>query len=99
MKLTSAHYQHMKSAIEALDRQVLEQHYRDLEQESARTGKPRDPDKRMRWDVQHAAGLTRWICDEVYPYANDTHLDTSLRQIFRELGLPGAGSKKPGGPG
>lgn len=42
-------------------------------------------DKRYRWDLCYHAGLTPWICDTIYPYANDTHIDTALRAIVAPL--------------
>jgi hypothetical protein len=45
----------------------------------------KDPEKRIRWDLSYAAGLTRFICDDIYPYANDGHVDTALRAIVKEL--------------
>ena len=38
---------------------------------------------RYRWDLLHAAGLTKWICDNLYPYLNDDHIDTALRKITK----------------
>lgn len=39
-------------------------------------------EKRWRWDwCYRTPGLSKWICDNIYPYANDDHLDTVLRQI------------------
>ena len=39
-------------------------------------------EKRWRWDwCYRTPGLNKWICDNIYPYANDDHLDTALRQI------------------
>ena len=37
---------------------------------------------RYRWDVARKAGLIRFFCDEVYKYANDTHIDTALRNAI-----------------
>ena len=41
--------------------------------------------KRYRWDLLWAAGLTRWVCDHIYPYANDDHIDTVLRRAVPDL--------------
>ena len=41
--------------------------------------------KRYRWDCLWAAGLTRWVCDHIYPYANDDHIDTVLRRAVPDL--------------
>ncbi len=42
--------------------------------------------KRFRWDVLYAAKIndessSRWICDNLYSYLNDTHIDTALKTI------------------
>lgn len=43
-------------------------------------------EKRWRWDWSYSTpGLTKWICDNIYPYANDTHLDTALKHITKGL--------------
>jgi hypothetical protein len=43
--------------------------------------------RRYRWDICRAAGLIPYICNTLYRYANDTHIDTALRVIVRELEL------------
>lgn len=43
--------------------------------------------RRYRWDIARAANLIPYICNTLYRYANDTHIDTALRGIVRELGL------------
>lgn len=43
--------------------------------------------RRYRWDIIRAAGLIPYICNTLYRYANDTHIDTALRLIVRELEL------------
>ena len=47
----------------------------------------KDLDKRFRWDLCYAAGLSGWLCDEVYKYANDTHVDTALRHAIKTIGF------------
>lgn len=37
---------------------------------------------RWRWDCLHAAKLTPWLCAVIYPYADDSHVDTALRAIL-----------------
>jgi hypothetical protein len=43
--------------------------------------------KRYRWDVAYLAfadlpgGFSKWICDNLYSYLNDDHIDTALRKI------------------
>ena len=40
-------------------------------------------EKRWRWDLLYMAGLSSWICDTIYKYANDEHIDTALRHILK----------------
>ena len=40
-------------------------------------------EKRWRWDMLYAVKLSSWICANIYPYANDDHIDTALRSILR----------------
>jgi hypothetical protein len=49
-------------------------------------------DKRYRWDLTYLAGhasktdsCTRFICDALYSYLDDAHIDTALRSIVKPL--------------
>ena len=88
LKLTEAHYQTLKTAVtKALyntqhDMNGWEQGY-----VTRKVGK--DPKMRCRWDlVWHAKKYgcltTAWF-DEVYKYADDTHIDSALKRIVEEL--------------
>ena len=81
MKIQPEHYAHMRAAIANLDADAVRAHRAAL----ADDPRVRDLAKRFRWDLSYAARLTPWICDTVYPYANDTHVDTALRRIVDEL--------------
>ncbi len=37
--------------------------------------------KRYRWDVMRSAGLLPFICNTLYLYCDDSHIDTALRAI------------------
>jgi hypothetical protein len=80
MKMKPEHFAHMKLAmtsplidIDAM-RGVI-----------AADRKVKDADKRLRWDMLYAAGLGRWICDNLYSYMDDTHIDTALRTIMKDM--------------
>ena len=45
----------------------------------------KDHARRHRYDAFNAAKLSAWVCDNIYPYADDTHLDTALKAIVAEL--------------
>lgn len=81
MKITNSHYAYLKNAFGKFTMaQVAERR-----QAIVREGKAKDVDMRLRWDLSYRAGLSAWLCTNVYPYANDEHLDTAFRQIMREL--------------
>ena len=40
-----------------------------------------DLQERFCFDLMYAAGLTKYVCDTVYSYANDNHLYTALKNI------------------
>lgn len=79
MKIKPEHYQHMLLSIKAkvnlaaLHEQILkDKRYKDF-------------GKRFRWDAFTLAGLTGWACTNLYPYANDDHIDTALKRIIKDL--------------
>ena len=41
--------------------------------------------ERIRWDALFHAGLGEWLNSELYPYLNDSQIDTALRSIAKEL--------------
>ena len=89
MKITTEHYEQMKTAIASLDREAVNKHAEAVLSE----GKFKDYGKRMRWDLLHASKLSsrsadnfNFVCDVLYKYANDEHIDTALKNIVRELG-------------
>jgi hypothetical protein len=80
MKIQQEHFNHMKAAIAAIPAEKVAAHAKFI----ANEGKAQDEEKRLRWDLSYYAGLTPFICKNVYPYANDDHVDTALRAIMRE---------------
>jgi hypothetical protein len=40
-------------------------------------------EKRWRWDLLWATVSSQWICDNLYPYLNDDHIDTALKAITK----------------
>lgn len=86
MKITPAHLAYMREAITPLDTADARAAY--AAGNYPRADVTRDPDKRYRWDLFRAARLSAWLCDEVYPYADDTHVDTALRAIVAPLDKP-----------
>ncbi len=73
MKIESTHLEFMQNAIADFDTPAAAALYKS---------KGLTP-KRYRWDCLYKAGLSKWICDNLYSYMNDTHIDTALRNIIK----------------
>lgn len=71
MKITKEHYDYIKSAI-CKNSKAPTLHSYKLAGLS---------EKRWRWALLYQANISRWLCDNIYPYANDEHIDTVLKHI------------------
>ena len=40
---------------------------------------------RYQWDLLRVAGLMPWLCDTLYSYLNDAHIQTALNKIVPKL--------------
>jgi len=80
MKIKQEHYNFMKQAI-APNAPKIAAHRQFIVNE----GKSKDVDMRLRWDLLYYANLNPWACRNLYPYLNDTHIDTALKSIVKEL--------------
>lgn len=75
MKITDNDLSTLRGFIEPVMQRVPVSEYR--------AANPTFSDKRIRWDYFHAAGqpALRFLCDVLYKYMNDTHIDTALKSI------------------
>ena len=80
--MTLEHYTHLKEAIALIWSSDLDKSERSALRAE---GKAKDIEKRLRCDWLYAAKQSHWICGNLYPYLEDTHIDTALRQIIKEL--------------
>ena len=81
MKITKEHQQHIKQAID----EVLAK-YPDIAADYEaglfpRAALVKDLQKRFCFDLLFGAGLLSWVWNNVYSYANDTHLYSYLKSI------------------
>lgn len=83
MKIKKEHYEHMKQEISKLDKEKVASYKDSLKSD----GRIKDIDKRFRWDLSYAAKLAPWVCDNLYSYMNDDHIDTALKNIVKDLEL------------
>lgn len=73
MKITKEHFEVMKTAIIELD--TLELRARYFEKCTSL--------RAYQWYLVRAAGLLPFICDVIYKYANDDHIQTALNKIVK----------------
>ena len=84
MKIKTEHLAIIKQGIADIARDDVLKYAEQIKQE----GKFKDFSMRMRWDLFHAIRKPQWICDTLYTYLNDTHIDSALKAIMRELNYP-----------
>ncbi len=80
MKINQKDYLYMKDAI-SRNRDLIPA----FKAKIASDPRAQDHAKRLRWDLANYADLTEFFCSVVYKYADDSHIDTALKQIMREL--------------
>lgn len=80
MKIKPEHYTYMKQAISNVNVEAIKERI-------ALGNAPKDYAMRLRFDCLYASGLTAWVCDTLYSYANDNHIDTALKSICKELNI------------
>lgn len=76
MKMKPEHYRYLKEKIDAMpNKEIVYKYYREHGLN----------DERYRWDLLLSCNLIAWIHDNLYGYLNDSHIDTALRRILKEL--------------
>lgn len=83
MKIKTEHYKEMLNVLSKVDKDAVRKHKEALKQDA----RVKDIEKRFRWDLLYAAKLSPWICDNLYSYLDDSHIDTALKSIIKELEL------------
>ena len=76
MKMSKEHYATLKEAVIKADTD-----YPYLREMAARGDISA---KQFRWDLLYFSRSSDWICRNLYPYLDDTHIDTALRKILKE---------------
>ena len=83
MKIKPEHYEYLRAEIDS----VFERYpaHRLIEEyetgQFARSDKTKDLQKRFCFDLMYGCGLSSWICTELYPYLDDSHIYTALKSI------------------
>lgn len=84
MKVTKEHYETIKEAIKnTFPMAEIEKHREYITTE----GKAKDVSKRLRWDCLYYARMKDLHWKDLYTYCNDSHIDTALKAIMRDLNI------------
>lgn len=83
LKITPEHLATMRGAIQPLD--TVDRRLQYSNRLFPRADRCLDVNKRYRWDLLWMAFKEKWVCDTLYPYLNDTHIDSALRSIIYDL--------------
>lgn len=75
MKMTKEHFDYIAAKIGALDTSALRAAYSGAGLSL----------KRYQWDIARQVGLLPFICDTLYQYLNDDHIQTALNRIVTSL--------------
>ena len=75
MKMTQEHFQHMQRVLAEVDTPELRQMYIDAGLSTTL----------YQWNMIRRAGLMGWVCDTLYKYLNDNHIQTALNRIIKPL--------------
>jgi len=77
MKITTEHYEALSALVSHHYTKLTAAQYRDAGLSY----------QRFLHDSLFNSKASIWICDNLYPYMNDDHLETALRRIARERGI------------
>ncbi|WP_237714725.1 hypothetical protein [Mycobacteroides abscessus] len=83
MKMTSAHRDQLRTAIEPLD--IAERRDRYRAGQFPRADQVRDLNMRYRWDLLNEVSRRGWQRPWAYGDYGDAHIDTALRSIIPAL--------------
>lgn len=81
MKVTKEHYAHLVATIkDKVSRDMLDSHITFVKE----SGKAKNLEVRVVSDIARCVG-SKWVIDNIYPYADDTHWLTASRKAFYEV--------------
>ena len=83
MKINENHYKEIRAKFLANLPKFAEHRAFLISPENKRPAK--DIEMRLRWDALNQLFGAKWICDNLYPYLNDSHIDTALKNIMSDI--------------
>ena len=81
MKMIPTHFQALRAKLTPMD----------TEENRAAYAAAGHSTRRYQWDLVRASGALPFVCDTLYTYLDDTHIQTALDRIVQPLALPSIG--------
>jgi hypothetical protein len=81
MKLKPEHYNHILTEFNNLGKEALLAMYETAYNDN----RVKDIITRASFDALYAAKLSPWVCDNLYSYCDDTHIETAVRKAFKQV--------------
>jgi hypothetical protein len=81
MKIKKEHYEALEAAIRGKHEEMISTG-KDAYQSYLNFG---HTNKRIAWDLLNASGMTPFVCNTLYSYLNDTHIDTAVLDIWKKI--------------
>jgi hypothetical protein len=75
MKMTKAHFAHLQQGLRPYDTDFHRDRYKAAGLSTTR----------YQWDMLCHAGLMGWLCNTLYTYLEDSHIQTALNKIVKPL--------------
>jgi hypothetical protein len=88
VKIKHEHFEHIKSEISEVllkynnGNKLVEEYRQGL---YPRADKTKDVQRRFCFDLLYGAGLSSFVCDNLYQYLNDDHIYTALKLICPQI--------------
>lgn len=80
MKIKPEHYTHLKAKIAPLKDKIVAHRQAIIAE-----GNAEDIETKLAWDMFYGAGLNIYSCEFLYDYLNDSHIETAIKKIVKEI--------------
>ena len=82
MKIKAEHLEYLNAHINPVDAATIEAYQTG---QFPRADRVKDLQKRFAWDLLYSRVGATWVCDNLSPYLNDSHINSALNSIVPKL--------------
>ena len=85
LKIKPQHYRHILGQFKTL---TIKEVRDEVKHAKSLNVAPALANKRVRHNLMKRRISSSWIAENLYPYMNDSHLDSALKKIVKEVEIP-----------